>query len=150
MSVICDPECYVIMRRNNGGSLLNSLWTVEDIQLEIKKELNKYSARVLSSRHRLGGGMMPDGPYVTVKREGDMVKIFGATMHTCCNDVMSDNCPWKANFVLEQMDANTLEGTIKIGGIVKQLVNYSTFETRIFALGCDGKIVLKRQDVSRK
>ena len=114
----------------------------------LKKELKKYSARVLSSKHRFGGEM-PDGFYVTVKREGDMVKIFGVTMYTCSNNVMSDNCPWKANFVLEQMDANTLEGTIKIGGIVKNVVNYSTFETRIFGLGCDGKIIFVRMSVER-
>ena len=139
MSVICDPKGYVII----PGNILNSVFTVEDIRLEIKKELNKHSARVLSSKHRFGG-MMPDGPYVTVKHEGNMVKIFGVTMYTCRNDVMSNNCPWKANFVLEQISGNTLEGTIKISGIVKKVVNYSTFETRTLSLSCDGKIVLKR------
>lgn len=139
MSVICDPKSYVIIPDN----FLRPICTVEDIKLEIKKELNKYSARVLSSKHRFGG-MMPDGPYVTVKYEGNMVKIFGVTMYTCSNDVMSNNCPWKANFVLEQMDANTLEGTIKISGIVKNVVNYSTLEARTFGLNCAGKIVLKR------
>ena len=143
--VICDPKGYVII----PGNILNSLFTVEDIVLEIKKELNKYSARVLSSKHRFGG-MMPDGPYVTVKHEGNMVKIFGVTMYTCSNDVMSNNCPWKANFVLEQISGNTLEGTIKISGIVKKVVDYSTFETRTFDLSCDGKIVLWRRDGSRK
>ena len=57
---------------------------------------------------------------------------------------ISDNCPCDADFLLEQISADTLEGTVKINRIVKK-----GFSKEVVSLGCEGKIVLRKQDASR-
>lgn len=137
--VRCSPKDYQPI----PGCHLSSRYIGEDIVLEIKKELNEYLVRILSSKSRFGH-FMPDGPYVTVKRDGDMIKIFDAKLFLCGRKVRSDNCPCDADFLLEQISADTLEGTVKINGIVKK-----GFSTEVVGLGCKGKIILRKQDTSR-
>lgn len=140
MNVKCDPAGYAI----NRGTILSSIFTVEDIQIEIRKGPDGPKARVLSSKHRYGI-WLPDGPYVTVQRDGDIVKIFDAVMNTCNTTIQNDHCPWEAKFVLKQVAANALEGTIEVSGIVKKVVNYRSFALESVGLACNGKIILRKE-----
>lgn len=141
LNVRCHPNGF----RITPGGMSSSQFIVEDIVLEIKKELNGYKARILSSKSRFGHILsLPDGSYVSMKREGDMAKIFEAKLYVCKSNISSDNCPCMACFVLEQVSADTFKGTVKISGTVKE-----AFGKEFVGLGCEGKIVLLKQDVSR-
>lgn len=144
MNVKCDPAGYAI----NTGTILSSIFTVEDIQMEIKKGPDGLKARVLSSKHRYGR-WLPDGPYVTVRRDGDIIKIFDAVMNTCNTTIQNDHCPWKAKFILKQTAANALEGTIEVNGIAKKVVNYRSFALESVGLNCNGKIILNKEGSAR-
>lgn len=139
--VKCDPTGYAIKKE----ILMHSAHTIEDIQLEVRKNSGGMEARVLSSKHRYGI-WLADGPYVPVRRDGDMVKIFDAVMNTCHSDIRYDHCPWTAKFVLKQVAANVLEGTIEVRGITEKDVNYFPLTLETVMLACDGKIILRRED----
>jgi len=140
MDVISHPRNYKIIA---GGGMRSSDSAAGDIILEFKKEFNEYKVRILSSKGDMGSILsLPDGPYVGIKREGDMIKIFDAKLYLCRKDCMSNNCQCKADFILEQVSANTLKGTVKIYGIVKEIVNYRTSRAETVQLTCEGKIVL--------
>jgi len=140
MDVISHPRNYKIIA---GGGMRSSNSAAGDIILEFKKEFNEYKVRILSSKGDMGSILsLPDGPYVGIKREGDMIKIFDAKLYLCRKDCMSNNCQCKADFILEQVSANTLKGTVKIYGIVKEIVNYRTSRAETVQLTCEGKIVL--------
>jgi len=140
--VISHPRNYKIIA---GGGMRGSDAAALDIILEFKKEFNEYKVRILSSKGNMGSILsLPDGPYVGVKREGDLIKIFDAKLYLCRKDCMSNNCQCKADFVLEQVSADTLKGTVEIIGIVKE-----AFGTEFVNLDCEGKIVFLKQDASR-
>lgn len=141
MSVTCDPGGYAIKK----GAILSSIFTIEDIQLEVRKNQGKLEARVLSSKRRLGS-WLPDGPFVPVQQELDSIKIFDAPMSTCNSEIQSDHCPWKARFILKQTATNALEGTIEAGGLGKKVVDYRTFRTEPYGYSCEGRIVLRREE----
>ena len=140
--VISHPRNYLITA---GGGMRSSDSAVLDIILEFKKEFNEYKVSILSSKGNMGSILsLPDGPYVGVKHEGDMIKIFDAKLYLCRKDCMSNNCQCNADFILEQVSANTLKGTVKIYGIVKEIVNYRTSRAETVQLTCEGKIVLRK------
>jgi len=140
MDVISHPRNYKIIA---GGGMRSSDSAAGDIILEFKKEFNEYKVRILSSKGDMGSILsLPDGPYVGIKREGDMIKIFDAKLYLCRKDCMFNNCQCKVDFILEQVSANTLKGTVKIYGIVKEIVNYRTSRAETVQLTCEGKIVL--------
>jgi len=141
MDVRCDPAGYAIKK----GAILSSIFTIEDIQLEVRKNQGKLEARVLSSKHRFGR-WLPDGPFVPVQQELDSIKIFDAGMSTCNSDIQSDHCPWKAKFILKQTATNVLEGKIEASGIARKVVDYRTFRTEPYGYSCDGGIIMRRED----
>ena len=134
MKVKCSPRAY----QPTPNLALHSMYIGEDIVLEFIKEHQEYKVRILSSKSRYGH-FMPDGPYVAIKRDGDKIKIFDARLFLCSDKVSLDNCPCDADFLLEQISADTLEGTVEINGIVKK-----AFSTESSGLGCDGKIILRK------
>lgn len=123
---------------------MSTVFVIQDIKLEVRKNPGGMEARVLSSNYRYPG--LPDGSYVPVHRDGDIVKIFNAVMNTCKSVISPDHRPWTAKFVLRQVAANVLEGTIEVRGITKKVVNYQSFALEIVPLACDGKIILRRED----
>ncbi len=137
LAVQCTPEVCAIKK----GHFLASFFIIWDIQLEVRKNAGRMEARVLSSNRHGNMPSLPDGPYVAIRRDGDMVKIFDAVMYSCNSDISPDHRPWKAKFVLKQVAANVLEGTIEVRGITNKMF---TLEPVMFA--CDGEITLKRVD----
>ena len=138
-NIACDPEGYMVVI----GGMLGSKAVVEDIHLEIRKAAKGFEARVLNSKSRYGH-LLPDGPYVSVGRDGEMVTIYDATIYTCDKKVDSRSCPWNADFILTQVSADTLEGTIKMSGYAYQIVFQTGRRGHAVGLACDGKIVLRR------
>jgi len=145
LAVQCDPPGYVYGK----GHIISSVFMIEDLMLEVRKNSGGMEARVLSSRNRFNG-TLPDGSYVPVRREGDIVKIFDIVFCSCQSVVINDQCPWTAKLVLKQTAADVLEGTIEAWGRVKKVISYRTFTLETAALGCNGKIILRKRENTTK
>lgn len=141
LAVQCDIGLYALEKSSFGSPVQ----VIEDIVLEVRKNTDGMVARVLSSEARTTR-MLPDGPYVPVRQDGDMVKIFDAVMNTCLSEVSPDHRPWKAKFVLQQTAANVLQGTIKVWGITDAVLSFSPLTLKTSPIACDGKIILRRVD----
>ena len=127
------------------SGLMSPVSKIEDIVLEVRKNTDGMVVRVLSSESRFMIAL-PDGPYVPVRQDGDMVKIFDAVMNTCLSEVSPDHRPWKAKFVLQQTAANVLQGTIKVWGITDSVLSFEPLTLKASPIACDGKIILRRED----
>jgi len=139
LAIQCDPPAIVY----GQGHIVSSSFMIQDIQLEIRKKTGGMEARVLSSKNRFRGSL-PDGPYVAVHRDGDLVKIFDIVIYSCQNMIRNDYCPWETKLILKQVAADVLEGTIEASGLVKKVISYRTFTIESAVLSCTGKIILKR------
>lgn len=139
VGVKCDPKSVAVTRRQ---TFTHSEQWIRDIQLEILKKSGGYETRILSSKSIYGRTMgIPDGPFVTLHREGETVKIFNAEMYTCVQNLASSLCPWDAKFILQQVSANTLKGTIDVTGEA-----YQALTSEPVGIRCYGKIILRRED----
>lgn len=142
IDVNCDPRGIALTGR---GALGSTIFMIEDVRLEILKRPSGYEARVLSSKGRFGTLMsIPDGSFVALQRNGESVKIFDALMHTCSARLATDQCPWKAKFILRQVSTNTMQGAIETRGVA-----YNVRSLEPMGIGCNGKIVLRRNDKAR-
>jgi tetratricopeptide (TPR) repeat protein len=139
LSVNCDPPGGAYGK----GHIISAVFLIEDIQLEMKNNSAGLEARILSSKNRFPG-TLPDGPFVPVRRDGDVVKIFNVIMYSCKNVISNDNGPWKVKLILKQVSANVLEGTIEVNGIIEKVVNYGTFALEPMGFSAQGKIILRR------
>jgi hypothetical protein len=140
LAVQCDPPGGAYGK----GHVMSALFLIEDIRLEVRKTSGDLEARILSSKNRFPGSV-PDGPFVPVQRDGDMVKIFDAVMYTCKNVIRDDNCPWEVKFVMKQVAADMMEGSIELQGIVEKVVSYQKFTLETTAFSGNGKIIMKRE-----
>lgn len=139
----CDPAGYEAGRR----WWLSSRFVIDDLVLEFRKKPEGDRVRVLSSRLRIHS--LPDGSYVPVKRDEGIIKIFGATMYTCKDVVQPDHCPWESKFVLTQVSADELKGTLDVKGAGWHRVSYSKEKDEFTFFQCTGKIVLRRDSTQR-
>lgn len=139
----CDPTSYQVGR----GWWLGSQFVIDDLVLELRKNQEGDRVRVLSSKLRVPS--LPDGPFVPVKRDGEMITIYGATMYTCTDAVQSDHCPWEGKFVLTQVSADVLEGKLDVKGTGWRRVNWTKGKDELTFFQCTGKIVLRRDSAQR-
>lgn len=135
----CNPPSYQVGR----GSWLSSGFVIDDLVLEFSKNPEGERVRVLSSKHRFGL-WLPDGPFVPVKREGELVAIYGAVMHVCSDAVQNDHCPWKGTFSLNHKSVDVLEGTLDVKGAGWQRVSWTKQKDEFTFFQCTGKIVMRR------
>ena len=138
-NVSCTPPGYLVGK----GLMLSSVFVIHDLQMEFRKEPDGERVRVLSGKHRYGR-WLPDGPFTTVRREGESVVIYGAVMNACSDAVQYDHCPWKGKFLLKHVSSDVLEGTVDVTGAAHRIINYRTSEQQFEAYQCTGKIVLRR------
>jgi hypothetical protein len=138
-SVTCDPGGY----QTGRGAWLSSVFVIDDLVLEFRKNPEGDKVRVLSSWLRVPN--LPDATYVPVKRDGETIKIFGATMYTCTDAVQPDHCPWQGTFVLTQVSADVLEGSLDVTGAGWHRVSWSKEKDEYTSFQCKGKIVLRRK-----
>jgi len=138
--ITCDPGAY----RMRESLMIGSLFVVDDLRLEFANSREGGSVRALSSKHRYGA-WLPDGPPVQVRREGDVVRIYGLSLNTCSDLVSDDHCPWLGQFELTQTATDVLEGTVDVKGGGFKLVNIRTEDYDWWFYQCTGKIVMRRQ-----
>lgn len=140
LKVTCDPPGGAYGK----GHVMSAVFLIEDIQLEVRKSASGLEARILSSKNRFPG-TVPDGAFVPVRREGDVVKIFDAVMYSCKNVIRDDNGPWRVKFILKHVAADMMEGSIELEGIVEKVVSYQRFALETTAFSGNGKIIMKRE-----
>jgi tetratricopeptide (TPR) repeat protein len=135
----CDPPGYLY----GTGHLLSTVFMIEDLVLDLRNNSTGLEARALSSKNRFSG-TLPDAPFVSVQKDGDVIKIFDLPMYTCKSVVRSDLCPWTAKLVLKQAAADVLEGTIEVTGIVEKVTSYRTLAHQPSPLRGSGKLLLRK------
>ena len=113
---------------------------VDTMQLEVRKNVNGDKARILGS----SDGLLPDGPYLPVIREGDYVTIADAVMYVCAGSVHHDHCPWEARLSLKRESGDKLEGTIEVRGVAQRIESYQKPEQQLEPYECAGRILLRR------
>jgi tetratricopeptide (TPR) repeat protein len=136
----CDPPGYLYGR----GHILSSVFMIDDLKIDIRLNPAGLEARALSSQTRFRGDL-PDGQFVTIKRDGDTIKIYDLPMNTCKATARADMCPWTARLILKQTAADVLEGTIEVSGIVEKITRYQpqlSHETA--SLRGSGKLLLRK------
>lgn len=144
LAVQCTPDGFVAITEG-AGALSDGVSIIRNARLVVRKNAGRMEARVLSSTLQGVIWPLPDGPYVAIRRDGDMVK-FDAVIYSCDNDMSPDHCPWKAKFVLQQTAASVLQGTIEVRGITDAVLSLYPLTLKTVPIVCDGEITLKRVD----
>ncbi len=111
--VSCSQRSHMTKRKEEEGLSLTSIALMD---IEIVKTSDGYKARFLNWARRYGD-VKPDGHFVKLQKEGDLIKIYDAVMYTCEKSLDSRNCPWTVTLKLEHISKNKLKGTIDIVGI---------------------------------
>lgn len=142
-TVRCDPGGFEARK----GWWQNSSIVIDNLVLEFRKNPDGERVRALSLR--LDVSRHSDGPYIPVKRDGETIKLFGVTVYTCTDDVQSDRCPWEGTFVLTQVSADVLEGTLDLKGIGWHRVSWSKQIDERTSFQCTGKIVFRRDSTQK-
>lgn len=133
--VTCNPASYRVWR----SLMRDSRHVLTEMDLEFRKEADGYQVGEIG-----GNNDLPAGPPVSVRREGDAIRINGITINTCSAMVASNYCPWQGQFDLTQTSADVLEGTVSLQGGGFTLADVRTERYEYVLYQCRGQIVLRR------
>lgn len=133
--ITCNPASYRVWR----SLMRDSRHVLTEMDLAFRKEADGYQVGEIS-----GNNDLPAGPQVSVRREGDDIRIDGIVINTCSAMVASNHCPWQANFDLTQTSADVLEGTVNLQGGGFTLADVRTERYEYVLYRCSGQIVLRR------
>lgn len=133
----CNPASYRVWR----SLMRDSRHVLTEMDLAFRKAADGYQVREISQNNDL-----PPGPPVSIRREGDVVKIYGIALNTCSAMVASNHCPWQGKFDLFQTSADVLEGTLSLQGGGFTLADIRTERYEYVLYQCTGKIVLRRKN----
>lgn len=133
----CNPASYRVWR----SLMRDSRHVLTEMDLAFRKAADGYQVREISQNNDL-----PPGPPISIRREGDRVKIYGIALNTCSAMVASNHCPWQGKFDLMQTSADVLEGTVSLQGGGFTLADIRTERYEYVLYQCTGKIVLRRKN----
>lgn len=135
-NLTCNLPSYRVWR----SLMRDSRHVLTEMDLEFRKAADGYQVG------EIGGHIdLPAGPPVSVRREGDAVRINGIAINTCSALVASNHCPWQGKFDLTQTSADLLEGTVNLQGGGFTLVDIRTERYEYVLYKCTGRIVLRRK-----
>jgi tetratricopeptide (TPR) repeat protein len=133
----CNPASYRVWR----SLMRDSRHVLTEMDLEFRKGAAGYQVGEIG-----GNNDLPAGPPVSVRREGDAIRINGLAINTCSAMVASNHCPWQGKFDLTQTSADVLEGTVNLQGGGFTLADIRTERYEYVLYRCTGQIVLRRKN----